>query len=157
ATSPVTGVLHLILTLFTASVMWMLIQAEFLALVLVIVYVGAVMVLFLLVVMMLDMRTEGLKQGLKVYLPLGLTIGGSTVLSVAVDLRRSWVDAPAPPVSADDFDDAQALGAALHRRCACGGEAGGVVLLVGRICAIALMLRKRGGYKGTDPCKQVNI
>src|SRR3546814_14910428 len=61
STSPVTGVLHLILTFFTASMMWMLIQAEFLALVLVMVYVGAVMVLFLFVVMMLDMRTEGLK------------------------------------------------------------------------------------------------
>ncbi len=71
ASSPVTGVLHLILTFFTASMMWMLIQAEFLALVLVIVYVGAVMVLFLFVVMMLDMRTEGLQAG-----PEGLSAAG---------------------------------------------------------------------------------
>src|SRR5690606_28054729 len=110
ATSPVTGVLHLILTFFTASMMWMLLQAEFLALVLVIVYVGAVMVLFLFVVMMLDMRTEGLKQGLKVYLPLGLTICGIVVLEMAFVLLRSWGDAPALPVPADDFDNTLALG-----------------------------------------------
>src|SRR3546814_2783774 len=72
ATSPVTGVLHLILTFFTASMIWMLLGAEFLSLLLVLVYVGAVMVLFLFVVMMLDVRMDELRSGLKTYLPLGL-------------------------------------------------------------------------------------
>ncbi|WP_368641280.1 NADH-quinone oxidoreductase subunit J [Castellaniella ginsengisoli] len=157
ATSPVTGVLHLILTFFTASMMWMLIQAEFLALVLVIVYVGAVMVLFLFVVMMLDMRTEGLKQGLKVYLPLGLTIGGIMVLEMAFVVLRSWGDAPALPTPADDFDNTLALGTAMYTEYAYAVEIGGVILLVGMICAIALTMRKRSDYKRTHPGKQVRV
>ncbi|WP_322999873.1 NADH-quinone oxidoreductase subunit J [Castellaniella sp.] len=157
ATSPVTGVLHLILTFFTASMMWMLIQAEFLALALVIVYVGAVMVLFLFVVMMLDMRLEGLKSGLKVYLPLGLTIGGIMVLEMAFVVLRSWGDAPALPQPADNFDNTLALGTAMYTDFAYAVQVGGLILLVGMIAAIALTMRKRSDYKRTHPSQQVRV
>ncbi|WP_269496195.1 NADH-quinone oxidoreductase subunit J [Castellaniella sp. S9] len=157
ATSPVTGVLHLILTFFTASMMWMLIQAEFLALVLVLVYVGAVMVLFLFVVMMLDMRTEGLKEGLRVYLPLGLGIGIVMVLEMAFVVLRSWGDAPPPAPVADDFDNTLALGTVMYTDYVYAVEIGGLVLLVGMIAAIALTMRKRADYKRTSPSRQVRV
>ncbi|MER1966132.1 NADH-quinone oxidoreductase subunit J [Castellaniella sp. GW247-6E4] len=157
ATSPVTGVLHLILTFFTASMMWMLIQAEFLALVLVLVYVGAVMVLFLFVVMMLDMRTEGLKEGMRVYLPLGLGIGLIMVLEMAFVVLRSWGDAPPPVPLADDFDNTLALGATMYTDYVYAVEIGGLILLVGMISAIALTMRKRADYKRTHPSKQVRV
>ncbi|MBV2179768.1 NADH-quinone oxidoreductase subunit J [Castellaniella sp. MT123] len=157
STSPVTGVLHLILTFFTASMMWMLIQAEFLSLVLVIVYVGAVMVLFLFVVMMLDMRPEGLKAGLKVYLPLGLTIGGIMVLEMAFVVLRSWGHAPALQPPADNFDNTLALGTAMYTQFSYAVQVGGLILLVGMIAAIALTMRKRADYKRTTPSKQVRV
>ena len=157
ASSPVTGVLHLILTFFTASMMWMLIQAEFLALALVIVYVGAVMVLFLFVVMMLDMRTEGLKEGLRVYLPLGLGIGLIMVLEMAFVVLRSWGDAPPPAPVADDFDNTLALGTLMYTDYVYAVEIGGLVLLVGMIAAIALTMRKRADYKRTNPSRQVRV
>ncbi|WP_298013763.1 NADH-quinone oxidoreductase subunit J [uncultured Castellaniella sp.] len=157
ANSPVTGVLHLILAFFTASMMWMLIQAEFLALALMIVYVGAVMVLFLFVVMMLDMRSEGLKSGLKVYLPLGLTVGGIMVLEMAFVVLRSWGDAPALPQPADNFDNTLALGTAMYTDFSYAVQVGGLILLVGMIAAIALTMRKRSDYKRTNPGKQVRV
>ncbi len=157
ASSPVTGVLHLILAFFTASMMWMLIQAEFLALVLVLVYVGAVMVLFLFVVMMLDMRTEGLKAGMRVYLPLGLTIGLIMVVEMAVVLLRAWGDAPPPAPVADDFDNTMALGTLMYTDYIYAVEIGGLVLLVGMVAAIALTMRKRADYKRTNPSHQVRV
>src|SRR5690554_6579269 len=101
ATSPVTGVLHLILTFFTASMIWMLLGAEFLALLLIVVYVGAVMVLFLFVVMMLDVRTEALRTGLKTYLPLGLLIGLIMVLEMAFVLAKTWFESGPQAPGAD--------------------------------------------------------
>lgn len=157
ATSPVTGVLHLILAFFTASMMWMLIQVEFLALALIIVYVGAVMVLFLFVVMMLDMRLEGLKSGLKVYLPLGLIIGGIMVLEMSFVVLRSWGDAPALQLPADNVDNTLVLGTAMYTHFAYAVQVGGLILLVGMIAAIALTMRKRSDFKRTHPNRQVRV
>uniref|UniRef100_UPI00333E7976 NADH-quinone oxidoreductase subunit J n=1 Tax=Castellaniella defragrans TaxID=75697 RepID=UPI00333E7976 len=157
ATSPVTGVLHLILTFFTASMMWMLIQAEFLALVLVLVYVGAVMVLFLFVVMMLDMRTEGLKKGFRVYLPVGLGIGLVMVIEMAFVMLRAWGDVSAPAPVANDFNNTLALGTAMFTEYVYAVEIGGVILLVGMIAAIALTMRRRADYKRTNPSRQVRV
>ncbi|CAM5195486.1 NADH-quinone oxidoreductase subunit J OS=Castellaniella defragrans OX=75697 GN=HNR28_002499 PE=3 SV=1 [Castellaniella defragrans] len=157
ATSPVTGVLSLILTFFTASMMWMLIQAEFLALVLVIVYVGAVLVLFLFVVMMLNMRLETLKEGLKVYLPMGLIIGLVMVAEMALVVVRSWGHVGGAPVPAQDFDNTRALGEAMYTNFAYAVEIGGVILLLGMISAIALTMRKRADYKRTNPDKQTRV
>lgn len=157
ATSPVTGVLHLILVFFTASMLWMLRGAEFLSLLLLIVYVGAVMVLFLFVVMMLDVRMETLKAGLKTYLPLGLVIGLVMVLEMAFVLVRTWFDAGPAAAIADDFDNTRALGTAMYTDYVFAVQVGGVILLVGMVSAIALTLRKRGDVKRTQSSEQVRV
>lgn len=157
ATQPVTGVLNLILTFFTASMMWMLIQAEFLSLILMIVYVGAVLVLFLFVVMMLDVRTEGLKKGLKVYLPLGLTIGGIMILEMVFVLLRAWGDSPELVIPGGDYDNTRVLGESMYTHFAYAVQVGGLILLVGMISAIALTMRKRSDYKRVHPSDQVRI
>lgn len=157
ATSPITGVLHLILVFFTASMIWMLQGAEFLALLLVLVYVGAVMVMFLFVVMMLDVRMEALKGGLKTYLPLGLTIGAIMVLEMAFVLARSWFDSGTAAVVADDYDNTLDLGVAMYTDYVLAVQIGGVILLVGMISAIALTLRHRTDVKVNIPSQQVKV
>jgi NADH-quinone oxidoreductase subunit J len=157
ATSPVTGVLHLILVFFTASMIWMLLGAEFLSLLLVVVYVGAVMVMFLFVVMMLDVRMDTLRAGFKAYLPLGMVIGLIMVLEMAFVLARTWFDAgPAAPV-ADDYNNTHALGVAMYTDYVLAVQIGGVVLLVGMVAAIALTLRRRTDVKRTNPSEQVKV
>ncbi|PLC53880.1 NADH:ubiquinone oxidoreductase subunit J [Pollutimonas nitritireducens] len=157
ATSPVTGVLHLILTFFTASMIWMLLGAEFLALLLVVVYVGAVMVLFLFVVMMMDVRLEALRTGLKTYLPLGLVIGLIMVLEMAFVLAKTWFDAGPQAAVADDYDNTYALGVAMYTDYVFAVQVGGVILLVGMVSAIALTLRRRTDVKRTRPSEQVKV
>lgn len=157
AHNPVTAVLHLILTFFTASMLWMLQGAEFLALLLVIVYVGAVMVMFLFVIMMLDMRSDVVRTSFKAYLPLGLTIGAIMVLEMAFVLARSWFDAPGGAPVADDYNNTLALGVAMYTEYSFAVEVGGVVLLVGMISAIALTLRKRTDVKYNNPSQQVRV
>ena len=90
ARNPVHAVLYLILAFSQAAAVWLLLKAEFLAIALVLVYLGAVMVLFLFVVMMLDIRMDALRQGVKTYLPLGLAIGLVMVLEMAFVLGRTW-------------------------------------------------------------------
>ncbi|AEC20295.1 NADH-ubiquinone oxidoreductase, chain J [Pusillimonas sp. T7-7] len=157
ANSPVTGVLHLILTFFTASMIWMLQGAEFLSLLLVLVYVGAVMVLFLFVVMMLDVRMDALRAGMKTYLPMGLIIGLIMVLEMAFVLAKSWLGAGPAAVIADDVDNTHALGVAMYTDYVFAVQIGGVILLVGMIAAIALTLRKRADVKRTNPSEQVKV
>lgn len=157
AVSPVAAALHLILTFFTAAMIWMSMGAEFLSLILIVVYVGAVMVMFLFVIMLLDMRMPSLRSGLKTYLPLGLTIGGVMVLEMAFVLMRAWVDAgPAAEMPAD-YNNSLALGTAMYTDYIFAVEVGGVVLLVGMIAAIALTLRKRSDVKHTVPSAQVQV
>lgn len=155
--SPVTAVLHLILVFFTASMLWMIQEAEFLSLILVVVYVGAVMVMFLFVVMMLDMRSETVKKGFKAHLPLGLTIGAIMVLEMGFVLARAWFDAPRGAPLAADYNNTHALGVAMYTEYAFAVLVGGVVLLVGMISAIALTLRKRTDVKHNHPSKQVRV
>ncbi len=155
--SPVTAVLHLILVFFTASMLWMLQEAEFLSLLLVIVYVGAVMVMFLFVVMMLDMRSEAVQKGFRAHLPVGLGIGAVMALEMAFVLARSWFEAPRGPALAQDYDNTHALGEAMYGQYVYAVEVGGVVLLVGMVAAIALTLRRRSDVKFNDPAKQVRV
>jgi len=157
ATSPVAGVLHLILAFFTAAVLWMLIGAEFLALLLVLVYVGAVMVLFLFVVMMLDLRMDVLRAGFKTYLPLGLTIGVVMALEMAFVLLKSWMNAGPAIVQADDYNNAQALGQAMYGDYVLAVEIGALILLVGMVAAIALTLRQRKDVRYTKPSEQLRV
>ncbi|HEY9281636.1 MAG TPA: NADH-quinone oxidoreductase subunit J [Eoetvoesiella sp.] len=157
APNPVTAVLHLILTFFTASMLWMLLGAEFLALLLVVVYVGAVMVLFLFVVMMVDVRTDSLRSGLKAYVPMGLIIGLIMVLEMAFVLVKTWFDAgPAADMGAD-YNNTHSLGAVMYSEYVFAIEVGSVILLVGMIAAIALTMRRRKDVKYNNPADQVRV
>jgi NADH-quinone oxidoreductase subunit J len=157
ARSPVTAVLHLILTFFTASMLWMLLGAEFLALLLVIVYVGAVLVMFLFVVMMLDIRMDALREGFKAYLPLGIVVAAVMVLEMAFVLGTTWYAAGPQRDMGADYNNARALGEAMYSNYVFAIQVGGVILLVGMIAAIALTLRKRADVKRTDAGRQVKV
>ena len=157
ARSPVTAVLHLILAFANAAMLWMLLGAEFLALLLVLVYVGAVMVLFLFVVMMLDIRVDHLRRGLKTYLPLGLVVGGIMVLEMAFVLGTTWNGAGPQIVPAGDYNNARALGEAMYTQYVYAVEVGAALLLVGMVAAIALTLRGRRDVKYNDPSAAVRV
>ena len=157
AKSPVTAVLHLILVFFNAAMLWMLLGAEFLALVLVVVYVGAVMVLFLFVVMMLDVRMDNLREGIRTYLPLGLVVGAVMALEMAFVLGSTWADTAPVFVQAGDYNNARALGIAMYTQYTFAVEVGALLLLVGMISAIALTLRRRRDAKPSDPGAAVRV
>ncbi|ANY15412.1 NADH-quinone oxidoreductase subunit J [Bordetella pseudohinzii] len=157
ARSPVTAVLHLILAFANAAMLWMLLGAEFLALLLVLVYVGAVMVLFLFVVMMLDIRIDHLRTGLKTYLPLGMVIGLVLVLEMSFVLFTTWGDAGPQVAMAGDYNNARALGEAMYTQYVFGVEVGAALLLVGMVAAIALTLRRRRDAKYNDPVAAVRV
>lgn len=157
AANPVTAVLHLILTVFTASMLWVLAGAEFLGLLLVIVYVGAVMVLFLFVVMMLDTRMVSLRGGLKVYLPLGLGIGLIMVLEMAFVIAKLWSGAGAQAPVAADYNNTHALGVMMYTEYPFAIEVAAVILLVGMVSAIALTSRRRRDVKHNNPADQVRV
>ncbi|KCB39057.1 NADH-ubiquinone/plastoquinone oxidoreductase chain 6 [Bordetella hinzii CA90 BAL1384] len=157
ARSPVTAVLHLILAFANAAMLWMLLGAEFLALLLVLVYVGAVMVLFLFVVMMLDIRIDHLRSGLKTYLPLGLVIGLVLVLEMSFVLFTTWGDAGPQVAMAGDYNNARTLGEAMYTQYVFGVEVGAALLLVGMVAAIALTLRRRRDAKYNDPVAAVRV
>jgi NADH-quinone oxidoreductase subunit J len=158
ARSPVTAVLHLILAFANAAMIWMLLGAEFLALLLVLVYVGAVMVLFLFVVMMLDIRIDHLRRGLKTYLPLGLTVGGILVLEMAFVLFSNWGGDAKPAAVAGTYNNTRALGEAMYGHYVYGVEVGAAILLVGMVAAIALTLRGRKPQaKYNDPSAAVRV
>lgn len=157
ASSPVVAVLHLILTFFTASMLWMLQNAEFLSLLLIIVYVGAVMVMFLFVIMMLDMRTESMFQGIKPHVPLGLGIALIIIAEMAFVIGRSWFETPRGADLPADYNNTMQLGIAMYTKYAFAVEVGGIVLLVGMISAIALTLRKRTDVKHNNPAQQVRV
>jgi NADH-quinone oxidoreductase subunit J len=157
ASSPVTAVLHLILAFANAAMIWMLLGAEFLALLLVLVYVGAVMVLFLFVVMMLDVKMEGLRTGIKTYLPMGLIVGLVMVAEMSFVLTTSWGDVGPAADMGNDYNNARTLGEAMYTEYAYAVEVGAVLLLVGMIAAISLTLRKRRDVKYNDPGAAVRV
>ena len=141
ASSPVVAVLHLILVFVNAAFIWMLLGAEFLALLLVLVYVGAVMVLVLFVVLMIDVKMEELRTGMKTYLPLGLVIGIVMVIEMTFVLGASWGGmGPAADMGAD-YNNARSLGEMMYTEYAYAVQIGAALLLVGMIAAIALTMR----------------
>jgi NADH-quinone oxidoreductase subunit J len=157
ASSPVTAVLHLILAFANAAMIWMLLGAEFLALLLVLVYVGAVMVLFLFVVMMLDVKMEELRTGIKTYLPMGLIVGLVMVAEMSFVLTTSWGEVGPAADMGIDYNNARTLGEAMYTEYAYAVEVGAVLLLVGMIAAISLTLRKRRDVKYNDPGAAVRV
>lgn len=157
ARSPVTAVLHLILSFVTASLLWILIGAEFLGLLLIVVYVGAVMVMFLFVVMMIDVVPESLRAGFRTYLPLGLVVGGIMVLEIAFVLGTVYYGSGAPVALPDSYNNTMELGVAMYSQYSFPIQVGGLVLLVGMISAIALTLRERRNRKYVSASAQLHV
>ena len=157
ARNPVHSVLFLILAFFNAAGLFVLNGAEFLAMILVIVYVGAVAVLFLFVVMMLDINFVELRRGFLQYLPIGFTIGAILAIELLL-VFGTWAVAPTiaqPLAQAPDVTNTQALGALLYTRYVYAFQAAGMVLLVAMIGAIVLTLRSREGVRRQRIAQQV--
>jgi NADH-quinone oxidoreductase subunit J len=157
--NPVHAALFLVLAFFTSSALWLLLQAEFLAIALVLVYVGAVMVLFLFVVMMLDINLTRLREGFWSYLPLGLIVGALVVAEMAFILwyRADLAGIPAPDALPRSYSNTKELGALLYTDYVYPFEIAAVVLLVAIVAAIALTLRQRKQTKFMDPGQQVRV
>ena len=166
ARNPVHAVLFLMLTFSQAAGIWLLLKAEFLAITLVLVYLGAVMVLFLFVVMMLDIHIDTLRQGFWRHFPLALAIGALISLEMAVVLFGGFRagDAPVVPETVTNaagqvvqYSNSQALGTVLYTEYLYPLEIAAVILLVAMITAIALTLRERKDTKKVDPSRQVRV
>jgi len=130
--------------------------AEFLAIVLVLVYVGAVMVLFLFVIMMLDVNFEHLRKGFKSYLPIGVTVGVLVLIEMALVVLGGYVKPVVAPAAAR-ADNTKALGRILYTDYVYAFEIAAVILLVAIVAAIALTHRTRKQTKHQDPGKQVKV
>jgi len=160
ARNPVHAALFLVLAFFTAAALWMLLRAEFLAIALVLVYVGAVMVLFLFVVMMLDINIERLRAGFWSYLPLGAAVGLVIVVEMVLVLGGRYFGLQALPDPADPgpgYSNTKELGRLLYTDYAYPFELAAVVLLVAIIAAIALTLRRRKDTKYQSPVRQAAV
>jgi len=159
--NPVYAVLFLVLAFFSASAIWMLLEAEFLAIILILVYVGAVMVLFLFVIMMLDINLAPLKEGFIRYLPAGVAVAVLMAIELMVVIwskgRFGTGAFPLQPPHAADYSNTKTLGELLFTNYVLAFEAAGVVLLVAIIAAIALTLRQRSGGKRQNPSLQVRV
>ncbi len=158
--NPVHAVLFLVLAFFTCAAIWILMEAEFLAITLVLVYVGAVMVLFLFVVMMLDINISVLREGFVknayVGVPVALVVLFELIAVVGGD-RFSSANVAAPELHGPDYSNTKELGRVLYTDYVYVFELAAVVLLVAIIAAIALTMRSRPDSKYQDPSKQVTV
>lgn len=160
ARNPVHAALFLVLAFFTAAGLWLLLEAEFLAITLVLVYVGAVMVLFLFVVMMLDINLDQLREGFWNYLPLAGVVAVLLVIEMALILggRHFGLDViGAPPAQPADYSNTRELGRLLYTDYVYAFELAAVILLVAIVAAIALTLRRRKDSRYIDPARQVRV
>lgn len=158
--NPVHSAMFLVLAFVTSAVLWLLLEAEFLGIVLVLVYVGAVMVLFLFVVMMLDINTDTLRQGFLSYAPLGAIVAIVAVGQIwsVVWLRNQGlpVDVVMEPAAAD-FNNTAQLGAVLYTEYVYPFELAAFVLLLAIVAAIVLTMRKRPNLKSQNISEQVAV
>jgi len=151
------AVLSLVLTFFSVACVWMLLDAEFLALALVVVYVGAVMVLFLFVVMMLDIKVAATREGFIRFLPVGIAVAVVMLLEMLalIGVRAMSVAPPADPATAHGMANIEWLGQALYTRFLLPFEVAALILTVGLVAAVALTLRRREGVRHQDVPRQV--
>ncbi len=165
ARNPVHAALYLVLAFFQAAAIWILLKAEFLAITLVLVYVGAVMVLFLFVVMMLDINLDGVRQGFWRHFPLAGSIGALIALEMSYVLMGGFREPPkisgaaanaAPQIGAQ-ISNTKELGKVLYSEYIYPLEIAAVILLVAIIAAIALTLRERKDSKSQNPSEQVRV
>jgi NADH-quinone oxidoreductase subunit J len=165
ARNPVYAALYLVLAFFQAAAVWLLLRAEFLAISLVLVYVGAVMVLFLFVVMMLDINVDALRQGFWKHFPVAASIGVLIALEMAAVLLRGFGQeeprsgqlAMAAAQANPEYSNTKELGKLLYTQYLYPLEIAAVILLVAIVAAIALTLRKRKDSKAIDPSLQVRV
>ena len=156
--NPVHAALLLVLAFCTSAAIWMLLQAEFLAITLVLVYVGAVMVLFLFVVMMLGINMARLREGFWSYLPLGGLVAALLVAEMVIVLGGRYAgfhDMPGPPPLPAGYSNTKELGRLVYTEYVYPFEIAAVILLVAIVSAIALTLRRRKESKYIDPARQV--
>ncbi|MEM6809350.1 MAG: NADH-quinone oxidoreductase subunit J [Pseudomonadota bacterium] len=158
--NPVHAIMFLVLAFFNSAVLWLLLEAEFLAIALVLVYVGAVMVLFLFVVMMLDVNVEQVREGFARYMPVGLLVAFIMVVELGqVIWVRSWgisTLTTAPPLP-EDYSNTKALGKVLYTEHVYAFELASVILLLAIVAAITLTMRKRPNLKQQDIAAQVAV
>jgi len=160
ARNPVHSALSLVLAFFSSAALWLLIEAEFLGIALVLVYVGAVMVLFLFVVMMLDINLSVMREGFARYLPLGVLVGLVMVLQMLLVIGAGVVDlvpdeAAAAAGGSLDGNNIRLLGSVLYTVYVYPFELAAIVLLLAIIAAIMLTHRRRGDTKHQDIAAQV--
>ncbi len=157
--NPVQAALFLVLAFFNSAIIWMLMEAEFLAITLVLVYVGAVMVLFLFVVMMLDINLLPMREGFSRHLPIGATIAASVVVLMVLLIRGQFAgsgfEQPLPKPA--DYSNTEQLGLAIYTDYLFQFEVAAVILLVAIIAAIALTMRRRPDTKYQRPAEQVLV
>ena len=158
ARNPVHAALFLVLAFFNAAGIWMLLKAEFLAIVLVLVYVGAVMVLFLFVVMMLDINMDKLREGFWGRLPLAAIVGVVIALEMSAVLFRGFLRTDnSVPAAASKIGDTKALGIEIFTNYVLAFEVAAAILLLAIVAAVALTLRKRKDSKYFDPAAAVKV
>ena len=155
--NPVHAALHLVLAFFTAAGIWLLLAAEFLAIALVLVYVGAVMVLFLFVVMMLDINIDKLREGFWEYLPMAGIIGLLMAVEMVMVLSGKYFIAATVTIKSANYSNTAELGHVLYTDYLLPFELASVVLLVAIVAAIVLTLRDRKESKSMNPAKQVLV
>lgn len=163
ARNPVYAVLYLVLAFFQAAAIWLLLKAEFLAITLVLVYVGAVMVLFLFVVMMLDINVDSARAGFWKHFPLAAVVGVLIALEMAAVLMSGFRGSEEPHAAAvlgqttAGLSNTRELGKVLYSQYLYPLEIAAAILLVAMIAAIALTLRRRKDNKAVSPLSQVRV
>ncbi len=158
ARNPVHAALFLVLSFFNAAGIWLLLKAEFLAIVLVLVYVGAVMVLFLFVVMMLDINMDKLRQGFWSHFPLAAGVGVVIVLEMSAVLWRGFLRPDNHvPAAADTIGNTKNLGIEIFTKYTLAFEVAAAILLLAIIAAVALTLRRRKDIKYVNPGDAVKV
>lgn len=155
--NPVHAALYLVLSFFSAAAIWMLLKAEFLAIVLVLVYVGAVMVLFLFVVMMLDISINKMREGFWRYFPFAATIGVIIVLEMAAVLFYGFSPDVQAPEAAAMIGDTRELGKLIYIEYIYAFEIAALLLLVAMVAAVGLTLRRRKDSRYFDPGAAVKV
>ncbi len=155
--NPVTAALSLVLAFFNAAGIWLLLQAEFLAIALVLVYVGAVMVLFLFVVMMLDINLDKLREGFWDYLPMAGFIGLLMMVEMVMVFKTKPFNLAPITEPISNTSNTEMIGNTLYSNYVLPFELASVVLLIAIVSAIALTLRDRKDSKKTNPADQVAV
>lgn len=159
AKNPVHAALFLVLTFFSCSALWILLEAEFLAITLVLVYVGAVMVLFLFVVMMLNINVDVMREGFIKYLPVGIAVAIISAIEMGIVITGNFKSDKSQELvrHADNYSNTEAIGRVLYTEYLFAFEVAAVVLLVAIVAAISLTMRKRLNTRYQNPASQVIV